>query len=223
MTNEDFYEKIDFDDVSTELVPELESYLQLEYERIFGHSNRRDFLLDIGCGTGRFLNKIADDVQTVVGIDNSNTQVERAVKNTKEKENITIELRDAEKLIFVQDNYFDLSCLTFNTYGNMDPRTQILAMDEAKRVTKPSGKIIVSVYSERAVPTQLAQYAKHGFFATNVTKDYVFAKNSEGIECISQRFEKEDLRMRLSSSGFKDVVVLDLCDIAYLALVTPNK
>jgi ubiquinone/menaquinone biosynthesis C-methylase UbiE len=60
-----------------------------------------------------------------------------------------------------EDNIFDYVLCLGNTFGNFG-KNKYKILREMKRVTKNNGKIILSVYSEKALPERIKGYKKVG-------------------------------------------------------------
>ena len=94
--------------------------------------------MDIGCGTGKYINKFFPLCKEICGIDKSQNQID----STKEKTNNKVQLFccDATNLPFGNGS-FDIvvSTWVFGTILDIDVRNRALA--EANRVLKNGGKI----------------------------------------------------------------------------------
>ena len=95
-------------------------------------------LIDIGCGTGEILNRIANDKDKYYGLDLSSKMLEIAKKKNNSK-NITYINGDSEKIPF-KDNYFDLiTCVeSFHHYPNPNNVSK-----EFNRILKKNGYVII--------------------------------------------------------------------------------
>ncbi len=94
-------------------------------------------VLEVGVGTGRNL-KYYPTGCSVTGIDNSNGMLEKAKKKATDMKNVTLLLMDAEILEF-PDKSFDYVVTTFVLCTIPDP---VKALEEMRRVLKPSGEMI---------------------------------------------------------------------------------
>ncbi|MGV8076525.1 MAG: class I SAM-dependent methyltransferase [Methanosarcina sp.] len=94
-------------------------------------------VLEVGVGTGRNL-KYYPTGCSVTGIDNSNGMLEKAKKKATDMKNVTLLLMDAEILEF-PDKSFDYVVTTFVLCTIPDP---VKALEEMRRVMKPSGEMI---------------------------------------------------------------------------------
>jgi ubiquinone/menaquinone biosynthesis C-methylase UbiE len=94
-------------------------------------------VLEVGVGTGRNLKYYPADC-SVTGIDISNVMLEKAGKKAIDMKNVTLLLMDAENLEF-PDKSFDYVVTTFVLCTIPDP---VKALEEMRRVLKPSGEMI---------------------------------------------------------------------------------
>lgn len=95
-------------------------------------------VLDIGCGNGAFLSKLAPGLREAVGVDISAGMLEQARKRNAGNAHLSFEKLDGPKLPF-PDNSFDrvISVLAFR-YLDWDP-----ILREILRVLKPGGEFLV--------------------------------------------------------------------------------
>lgn len=112
-------------------------------------------IIDLGCGTGSQCRAISKHGFNVVGIDNSEKMLKVAKK--KNMDNITFVLGDIIQNIF-PDETFDCALITLVLHLN-DQHTITKIVQEAKRMTKKTGIIIIADYD----------FGKHytGKFAAN--------------------------------------------------------
>ncbi|MFZ3301098.1 MAG: methyltransferase domain-containing protein [Microgenomates group bacterium] len=107
-------------------------------KNLIGRSNKNIKILDVGCGTGEtltFVNKIYPN-SDLYGIDNS----DMAIKYAKSRGHKKIYKRVADKLKF-QSNFFDY-ILFLDVLEHIEDDQK--AINEAKRVLKKGGKIIIT-------------------------------------------------------------------------------
>jgi len=94
-------------------------------------------VLDIGCGTGRFDQKLAARAASVVGIDLSESDIERArKKNTNKK--IAFEVMNGEDLKFEPETFDVVTARA--VFHHLDEE---IARKQISRVLKKGGKLIV--------------------------------------------------------------------------------
>lgn len=152
-------------------------------------------VLDIGSGGGRTMKYIAPFVKNIVGIDNDAQAVAIAVRELQGIENASVLLADAEHTEF-SDEQFDLifTGLTFVNFGQT--KTAILA--EIRRMLKPDGTFVFSVYNEHALPLRDYVYSQYDTYTVDSRGTVTF--NSTGTT--SEQFSKEEISIMLKEAGF---------------------
>jgi ubiquinone/menaquinone biosynthesis C-methylase UbiE len=110
-------------------------------------------VLDIGCGNGALLNALADRIESGVGVDESESILERARKRNAGRDNIRFEKITGPILPF-EDASFDvvISLMSFR-YLDWDP-----LVAEIRRVTKPGGKFLI--VDMVTVPVKYSEYPR---------------------------------------------------------------
>ncbi|KKP32923.1 MAG: hypothetical protein UR23_C0052G0005 [Candidatus Roizmanbacteria bacterium GW2011_GWA2_32_13] len=117
-------------------------------------------VLDAGCGIGKHIKLLANTAKEISGVDFDKNVVEEAKKNLSIFKNVKIFFENAKKLHF-KNNIFDFVICMGNSFGDFGENTSGV-LKEMKRVIKPDGKIIISVYSEKALGARKRQYKKIG-------------------------------------------------------------
>ncbi len=128
------------------------SFVWQEIQELKRFCGAGDKVLDLGCGNGRLLEILKDLEIDYSGVDNSRKLIELAEKNQGEKregEKIKSKqffLGDALNLPF-KDNSFDkiFSLAVFHHIPSREWQKRFL--EEAKRVLKPGGLIILTVWN----------------------------------------------------------------------------
>lgn len=123
MYNQDMAEKIDYEKFYERVGEEIGwdfSELKVEkeerkwnlYEKAIKKVEDRGELLDIGCGGGKKILKVADAFDKVVGIDSSKAMIKKAKQNLKEagKEDVEFKLMDAKSLEFEDESFMVITC-----------------------------------------------------------------------------------------------------------------
>jgi len=98
---------------------------------------RSDNVIEIGCGVGYQIPEIANRCKSYVGIDFS----KEAIKFCKKIKNVKLKIADAYKIPF-KNNSFDV-VIMIDVFHNLKNSKKVL--NEAKRVLKKNGKIVISV------------------------------------------------------------------------------
>ena len=102
-------------------------------------------ILDVGCGTGRIVNKLRNMGSDIIGLDISKGMIDIAKKKFPKVKFIE---GDIENLPF-KDNEFDLVIASFVIVHLKDLQK---AFDEVYRVLKPNGVFIVTNINQRKAP-----------------------------------------------------------------------
>lgn len=140
-----FYESFDFEKVITDPPLEIVQFLDSEVAFLKESIKPRARILEVGCGYGRLMAFLSPEAQRIVGIDFSSKLLDKARSFLKPYENIDLVCSNANFLPF-DDNVFDYSICCNATLGNM-PGIEEQVLQEMKRVTKPGGTLLVSVFS----------------------------------------------------------------------------
>jgi len=113
-----------------------------EFGSLAGYAENGDKILDLGCGNGRFVELFKNKGVKYIGIDVSEKLIEIARKKYPEEK---FQVFDGLK-IPSEDNYFDkIFCIAvLHHIPGEELRRQFL--EEARRVLKPGGKIILSAW-----------------------------------------------------------------------------
>ena len=101
-------------------------------------------ILDVGCGTGRFSFTVSDKCESVLGIDLSKRNIDRAdsslLKNPKS--NLSFKHTTVNELISNEKCHFDYAVLTYVIH-EVNPEERILLL---KEISEIADKIIIGDY-----------------------------------------------------------------------------
>ncbi len=127
--------------------PRVKQYLDAEIQHVMDKIGPSDIVLELGCGYGRVLEKLAMKAKKVVGIDTSRPNLIFAKKRLKTISNCSLLQMNAVALGFL-DRSFDLVICIQNGISafKVDPKNLI---SESIRVTRTGGRILFSSYSEK--------------------------------------------------------------------------
>lgn len=96
-------------------------------------------VLEIGCGIGRLLKPLAEQVREVHGVDVSGEMVARGRKRLRGLRNVRLHKNLGSDLDGLPDRYFDL-VFSFITFQHIPQKKHIYRyFEEARRVLKPAG------------------------------------------------------------------------------------
>ena len=133
--------------------PRVRQYLEAEIQHVLGRIRHIDFVLELGCGYGRVLERLAAEARNVVGVDTSIASLELAREFLRDRLNCRLLPMNAEALGF-GDEVFDVTVCIQNGISafKVDPE-QLLA--ECLRVTRPGGRVLFSSYAAQFWPHRL--------------------------------------------------------------------
>jgi ubiquinone/menaquinone biosynthesis C-methylase UbiE len=172
-------------------------------------------VLEVGCGTGRSISDILDVTENITGIDYDPKAIREAAINFSSYETINLQVANATKLPFEDHTFEYVMCMS--TFVNFADAKE-LALEEMKRVLKPDGKIIMSVYNEDALADRMQNYQKIGLKLKSVDKGTVVF--DEGfIDNVSEQFSESELLNIFSKASLK-VEKLEKLQVAYLIVLS---
>jgi SAM-dependent methyltransferase len=125
--------------------PRVRRYLEAEIEHVLSFIERGSSVLELGCGFGRVLERLAPLAGTLVGIDTSLGSLGRAAERLACRGNCGLAAMDASRLAF-RDGAFDVTACIQNGISAFHVEPGEL-MREGIRVTKPGGVVLFSSYS----------------------------------------------------------------------------
>ena len=131
-----------------EIAPErVKQFLEAEIAFVLSRIKHNDKVLDLGCGYGRVAIRLLEKAKTIVGIDISKDNIELAKTTLDKYDSCEFFVMDAVDLKF-SDNTFDMVICVQNGISafKVDP---LRLINESIRVTKKSGTVLFSSYSEK--------------------------------------------------------------------------
>ena len=127
--------------------PRVRQYLDREVNHVLEKIRYGDLVIELGCGYGRILPKLAERAGWVIGIDTSVPSLEFAQETLDSLSNCFLSLMDAARLGF-KDGAFDCVVCIQNGISafHVDQRTLI---SESLRVTRAGGIVLFSSYTDK--------------------------------------------------------------------------
>ncbi len=127
--------------------PRVKQYLEAEIEHALEKIHAQSLVLELGCGYGRVLARLAQHVGFVVGIDTSYASLLLCRETMKDFSNYALLNMDAIRT-GLRDQSFDMIVCIQNGISafHVDQRELIR---ESIRITKPGGTILFSSYAEK--------------------------------------------------------------------------
>ena len=150
---------------------QLEYFITMNYVDKYIKSG--DKILEIGAGTGKYSIALAKNGYDVTAVELVESNLEVLKKNAKGLENISAFQGDALNLSRFDNNTFDVTLLFGPMYHLYEEKDRHKALDEAIRVTKPDGVILVAFLSAHAI--MMSNYLSGNFkegFTANFDEDY---------------------------------------------------
>lgn len=125
----------------------VRQYLDSELSYVIAKIRPTDLVLELGCGYGRILPKLATNARCVVGIDISGSSLQFASNFLQGSSNISISKMEAANLGFRECAFDRVVCIQNGISAfHADPR---ILISESLRVTKPGGLILFSSYAAK--------------------------------------------------------------------------
>ena len=124
--------------------PRVRQYLEAEIDFVIKRIKPGDRVLELGCGYGRVLKKLATGIHRVFGIDTSIQSLTLAVMESG-SENFKLAAMDAVHTAFKPD-CFDVTVCIQNGISafKVEPKNLV---SEAIRITRPGGRVLFSSYA----------------------------------------------------------------------------
>jgi 2-polyprenyl-6-hydroxyphenyl methylase/3-demethylubiquinone-9 3-methyltransferase len=143
--------------------PRVRQYLEAELAFVVSRLRPSDAVLELGCGYGRILRRLAANARLVVGIDTSPTSVQLGRELLRDVANCQLLQMDAAALGFVDESFNVVVCIQNGISAFKIQPHRLLA--ECLRVTRPGGRVLLSSYAAKFWPHRLEWFrlqAEHG-------------------------------------------------------------
>ena len=143
--------------------PRIRQYLEAEIEFVLTRVQPADCVLELGCGYGRVAERLISRAGTVVGIDISLDSLRLAHEILAEQASLQLLCSDAAAL-GLGDAQFSLVICIQNGISALNVERRRL-VDEAVRVARPGGRVMLSSYSDAIWPDRLEWFeiqSRHG-------------------------------------------------------------
>jgi SAM-dependent methyltransferase len=127
--------------------PRVQQYFEAEISYVIESLAPTDRVLELGCGFGRVLRRLADHASFIAGVDTSEASLLAAAEYCEGIDNVTVFRMNAAELGFADGSFDKVICIQNGISAfHLDPAGWVR---ESVRVTKPAGSVIISSYSER--------------------------------------------------------------------------
>ena len=138
---------------------------------------RREVILDLGCGTGRYVKELSEKCRKIIGVDFSKEMLEVAkVKNP----NVEFYQKDITKRLPFKNNTFDkiISSLVFSHLTDISK-----PLKECRRILKKSGKLFITDFpGGSTIDWKSIKYKKKIIHSLDVSKTCRFHSIAEYID-----------------------------------------
>ncbi len=167
-------------------------------------------VLDVGCGTGYQLLRMASRIETGTGIDRADRMIAYARKQQAKrgKANLTFDLADAADLSRFRDNEFDLATMTLVLH-EMETEQRLPALKEMIRVSR---RQIIADYA--LAPGFVGLAAMNlleltvGIFHYHFFRSYLAGGGGPGL------FQKTGLRIVSQQTALMGMITIWSCEIS---------
>jgi 2-polyprenyl-6-hydroxyphenyl methylase/3-demethylubiquinone-9 3-methyltransferase len=126
--------------------PRVRQYLDAEVSHVLDKITGGDTVLELGCGYGRILPRLADKAGLVVGIDSSLASLILGRRDLTVGSNIRLVCMDASSLALAHATFDCVVCIQNGISAfHVDQRELV---KESIRVTRPGGTVLFSTYAD---------------------------------------------------------------------------
>ncbi len=127
--------------------PRVKQYLKAEIEFVLRNIRSSDLVLELGCGYGRVLGKIARKAKLAIGVDTSIDSLLLGRKMLRDLSNCLLLKMDAVQLGFLDQTFDRIICIQNGISAFHVNQKDLIR--ESIRVTKRRGKVLLSSYSDK--------------------------------------------------------------------------
>lgn len=140
-----------------EVAPErVRQYLEAEILHALEHLRPTDEVLELGCGYGRIMRRLARVARRVVGVDTAPESLDLGRGLSQRDGGCEFLCMDATDLRFPDCSFDAVLCLQNGICAFAVDKVRLL--EEALRVTRPGGIVLLSSYSDRFWSDRLAWF-----------------------------------------------------------------
>jgi len=134
----------------------VRQYLEAEIVHVLGRLRQTGAVLELGCGYGRIARRLAGGASRVVGVDTALQSVQLARRLWRSIGRCEFLLMDAIDLRFPDGSFDAVVCLQNGICAFRVDQARLL--EEALRVTREGGIVLLSSYSDTFWPHRLAWF-----------------------------------------------------------------
>lgn len=123
-------------------------------EELAGRMHPGMIAVDLGCGTGELLDKMADSARQVIGVDSSPRMLELSASRLGGRNNISLRLGELEHLP-LREGEAQVATLSLVLHHVSDP---VAVLSEARRVLAPGGTLFVAEFDRHELDAMRVKY-----------------------------------------------------------------
>ncbi|MGC9778896.1 MAG: class I SAM-dependent methyltransferase [Candidatus Heimdallarchaeota archaeon] len=188
--------------------PRIKQYLEAEIKFVLEQIKPSDKVLELGCGYGRVLKRIAEKAAKVIGIDTSSESIQLAEKYLQDYTNIELFQMNAKSMDFKEQS-FDVVIGIQNSISAFKVKPEELTK-ESLRVTKQNGKVIFSSYSDKIWQERLDWFAEQS--EEGLLGEINFMKTGKGVIICKDGFKattftKDNFEKLLRKMKLKGIII----------------
>lgn len=186
-------------------------------ERDYLQSNvSKDALVcDIWCWEWRSVDDLLGITKNIVWVDYDLECIERLYKKYEDLDTLEFICADCTDLPF-EDDRFDVVVCMMSWLNFWDKKDK--SLDEMKRIVKVNGKIILSVFSEDALPIRLKTYEKIWIKIKEIIGGKVIFDEDFGANS-SEQFTSEELQIYFTNHQL-EIAEIKKAGIWYICSIT---
>lgn len=136
-------------------------------------------ILDLGCGPGLYLEKLAEKGHNCTGIDYSENSISYARNQAKEK-GLSINYLHQNYLDLDFENQFDLIILIYTDLGVLLPKDRDRLLDKIHKALKPGGVFIFDLLNERNLNEKFQEFQTWSYEFSGFWKPEPYLELSNG-------------------------------------------
>lgn len=191
--------------------PRIRRYLDSEIAHVLSFVKPNDLVLELGCGYGRVLERLAAATGLVVGIDTSRASLDLAGDTVSGIGNCRLAAMDAGALGFVDDS-FDLVVCIQNGISAFHADQRLL-IDESVRVARRGGLVLFSSYADRFWDERLRWFEQQA--EAGLLGEIDYERTGDGVIMCTDGFTATTVnasRFRSLTAGLDAGIVIEEID-----------
>lgn len=127
--------------------PRIKQYLEAEIDHVLKKIHKRPLVLELGCGYGRVLARLAERAAYIVGIDTSYASLLLCEQTMKDYSNFSLLNMNAICTGFLDRSFETIVCIQNGISAFHVDQKELIR--ESIRITKPGGVILFSSYADK--------------------------------------------------------------------------